>query len=640
MKKFLLYTITILTAFAMPVFAMQETGSYSGVQNSEQIAISETDLKPIETSSQKETAQTTPKIKDIEIEGTNIVRPEDISNMLQLQRGDSFDRDIIQTDLKNIYRTGFFSERMKAIPIDNPDGSVTLKIIVEENAPITDYTVDGNTVVSNEELFPILDKLIGKPQNIESINQAIEEIQECYSEKGYILARVDTLYDDPDGTINLHINEGEIDRILISGNAKTKDYIIARNILTEAGSIYNENQIREDLVRLYATQAFKDVRRSIEPSDRDSEKYDVTIEVDEQRTASISVGAGLDTATGVFGSAGITDNNFRGLNQRVGLNFMVGSGVVMSDSSVLSHANIQAELSFFEPHFINADNSLMSKVFFRDFGSYQVPLAIEQRIGADVTVSHQMKSSQHLKSSFSLGLENVRLKEGDRGNIANLYNKYHIPISERARQLQGGLYVSLTPGLTYDTRDSLINTRNGIIANVKFTESVNLSDTAYSFGKLQGYAKKYVPIGQKSSLSFLGRAGGKVWGDMPEVMAYRLGGPYSIRGFKMSGVGTGDAYVMASAELATPIPFIDKLKVNFLDNMRFTMFVDAGKIFNPTITDRMYDRPLQAIVAGVGLKLYIPGLGPLSIDYGIPLTNPGENMPRGYFTFGIGDMMY
>ena len=624
MNKYISAIIALFLTMTMPVFAI----------NTDAIAIN--DFSPSSSSMSDSSAM----IKDIEIDGTNLISPEDIANMLQLHRGDAFDRDIIQTDLKNIYRTGFFSERMKAVPIDNPDGSITLKIVLEENRPITDFTIDGNTVVSNDELLTYLDPLVGKPQNIETINETIEKIQELYASKGYILARIDSFYDDPDGTVNIHISEGEIDRIFITGNTKTKDYIIARNILTEAGSIYNENQIREDLVRLYATQAFKDVTRSIEPSDRNSDKYDVTIKVDEQRTASLSVGGGIDTATGLFGSAGISDNNFRGLNQRVGLNFMLGSGVVMSDSSVLNRANIQAELSFFEPHFLNADNSLMGKVFFRDFGSYQVPLAIEKRIGADVTVSHKMKSSKHLTSTFSLGLENVSLDEGGEKDILLLYNKYHIPISQRAKQLDGGLFVSLSPGLTYDTRDTLINTRSGTLANVKFTEAINLSDSDNSFGKLQGYVKRYIPIGKKSSFSLLARAGGKLWGNMPEVMAYRLGGPYSVRGYRMSGVGTGDAYVMGSAELATPIPFIDKLKVNFLNNMRLTMFVDAGKVFAPTITDTLYERPMQAIVAGVGLKFYIPGLGPLSVDYGIPLTNPGGYGDKGYFTFGIGDMMY
>ncbi len=147
-----------------------------------------------------------------------------------MHRGDEYSRDLIQNDLKNIYQMGFFTEKMKAVPIQNPDGSLTLKIILEENAPVTDFTIDGNTVISNDEILSFLEPLKGEPQNIDEINLAIQKIQEYYGSKGYILARVDSLYDDPDGTLNVHINEGEIDKILISGNDKTKDYIISRNI--------------------------------------------------------------------------------------------------------------------------------------------------------------------------------------------------------------------------------------------------------------------------------------------------------------------------------------------------------------------------------------------------------------------------
>lgn len=579
-------------------------------------------------------------IKDIDIEGTNVIKPEYILNRIQLQRGDEFSRDLIQNDLKSIYKMGFFSDKMRAVPMQNPDGSITLKILLEENTPVTGFTVDGNTVVSTDEILGFLAPLKGEPQNIEDINSAIVKIQECYGSKGYILARVDSLYDDPDGTINVHVNEGEINKILISGNAKTKDYVIARNILTEAGTVYNENLIREDLVRLYATQAFKDVKRDIEPAVDNPEKYDVTIQVEEQRTATFSIGGGLDSATGIFGSGGIADNNFRGLNQRVGLNVLAGSSVVLNDSAIVNKMNMQAELSFFEPHFLNADNSLNNRVFFRDFGSYQVPLAIERRIGAEATVAHRVKNNKHLTTTLSLGLENVDLREGDESTVKSLYASKGLNIAQRADQLQGGTFLSLSPGLIYDTRDSAVNPRNGVIANVRFDEALNVAGFDNSYGKLTGSVKKYIPIGKKSSLSFLAKAGGQTWGDMPEVMQYRLGGPYSIRGYRMSSVGTGNAFYMGSVELATPIPFSDRLKAKFLDNVRLTFFMDGGQIFNKNISDTLYDRPMYAVAAGMGLKVYIPGVGPLSVDYGIPITNPGASGSKsGYFTFGVGDMM-
>lgn len=580
-------------------------------------------------------------IKNIEFYGLNSVPQSEITDKMQMKAGEEYTREKMQADLKTIYETGYFTEKMKAIPTTNPDGTVSVKIVVEENIPVKDFTIEGNSVISTEDILATLTGMKGKPQNITQLNIAISKIQELYQEKGYILARIDSVTDDPDGTINISIKEGIIDKIMIEGNEKTKDYIVARNILTEPGMIYNENLIKEDLVRLYATQAFKDVTREIEPSEEIPDAYDITIKIQEQRTASISVGGGLDTVTGLFGSMGITENNFRGRCERLSLTGLVGTGVILNDSSVKDHMNIQAELSYFKPYFYNADTSLNTRIFFRDFGSYQVPLAVERRYGGEVTLAHKLKFNRHATATFSLGAENINVQEGDFNGISALYRRYNIPISERAKQLEGGLFLSLSPALLYDTRDSATVTRHGTMASLRFDENIGLNGFDKTNGKLTGMIKQYIPVAKKSSLSFTVKGGGAIHGDIPEVMAYRLGGPYTVRGFKMSGVGTGNAFIMGSAEFATPIPFLDRTRIAFLNNLRFTVWADAGKVFDGTITNQLYDRPMYAVSAGVGLKVFIPGMGPLSIDYGIPLTNPGSNGSKnGYFTFGVGDLLY
>lgn len=593
------------------------------------------DVLPTPVISQEKT------IKSIEFMGLNSLSQDEILSQMRMKVGEPYNRSDMQDDLKTIYETGYFSERMKAIPTNNDDGTVTIKIIVEENIPVKDFTIDGNTVISTEDILAQLEEMKGKPQNIAKINEAITKIQDLYMQKGYILSRIASVTDDPDGTINIVIKEGVIDKIMIEGNEKTKDYVVARNILTEPGMVYNENMIKEDLVRLYATQAFKDVTREIEPSADVEDAYDITIKIKEQRTASVSVGGGLDTATGLFGSLGISENNFRGRAERISLTGLAGTGVIMNDNSVVNHMNIQAELSYFKPYFFNSDTSLNTRLFFRDFGSYQVPMAIEQRFGGEFTVAHKFKRNRHTTATFGLGVENINVKEGDRKKITSLYEKYNVPLSERAKQLEGGLFLSLSPALLYDTRDSATITRHGTMASLRFDENIGLNGLNKTNGKLTGMIKQYIPIAKKSSFSLTVKGGGAIHGNIPEVMAYRLGGPYSIRGFKMSGVGTGNAFIMGSAEFATPIPFMDRTRIAFLNNLRFTMWVDAGKVFNSTVSDKIYDRPMYAISAGVGLKVFIPGMGPLSIDYGIPLTNPGHNGSKsGYFTFGVGDLMY
>ncbi len=600
------------------------------------------DLNEMDSIEESAYDSSTAYINDIEILGSNIIKSDYILSKMSLKKGDLYDKDKMQQDLKTIYKLGYFTERMKAVPVKNSNGTISLKIIVEENIPVTDFTIEGNTVVSSEELMQYLLPLKGKPQNITAINQALEKINQCYYDKGYILSKIDSIYDDPDGTLNISITEGKINSISIKGNEKTKQYVIERNIMTEPGSVYNENQLKQDLVRLYSTQAFKDVNRTIEASEDDPDKFDVTIELTEQRTASVSVGGGLDSATGVFGSLGITDNNFRGRNQRISLTGMVGSGVLMSDSSILNKINYQAEISFFEPHFLNADNSLMSKIYYRDLGSYQIPLAMERRIGIEGTLAHRLKTNRRLSSTLTIGGEYIDLSEGDSAKISNLFNAHGLNIADRAKELEGGFFLKVAPGLSYDSRDSAINPRNGVVASVRFEEAFGLDGFNKTTGRLSGMAKKYIPIAKKSSFTLTGRGGLKLHGsNMPEVMAYRLGGPYTVRGYKVNGVGTGTSFIMGSAELATPIPFVDRLKVNFLQNLRLTFWVDAGTVFNPTISSTLFDRPNHAITAGIGLKINMPGVGPLSVDYGFPLTNPGPNGNRnGYFTFGVGDMMY
>ena len=600
------------------------------------------DLNAMDSIEESAYDSSTAYINDIEILGSNIIKSDYILSKMSLKKGDLYDKDKMQQDLKTIYKLGYFTERMKAVPVKNSNGTISLKIIVEENIPVTDFTIEGNTVVSSEELMQYLLPLKGKPQNIAAINQALERINQCYYDKGYILSKIDSIYDDPDGTLNISITEGKINSISIKGNEKTKEYVIERNIMTEPGSVYNENQLKQDLVRLYSTQAFKDVNRSIEVSQDDPDKFDVTIELTEQRTASVSVGGGLDSATGVFGSLGITDNNFRGRNERISVTGMVGSGVLMSDSSILNKVNYQAEISFFEPHFLNADNSLMSKLYYRDLGSYQIPLAMERRIGIEGTLAHRLKTNKRMSSTLTLGGEYIDLSEGDYAKISNLYRSHGLNIADRAKELEGGFFLKVAPGLSYDSRDSALNPRNGVVASIRYEEAFGLDGFDKTNGRLSGMAKKYIPIAKKSSFTITGRGGLKIHGsNMPEVMAYRLGGPYTVRGYKVNGVGTGTSFIMGSAELATPIPFVDRLKVNFLQNLRITFWVDAGTVFNPTISSALFDRPNHAITAGIGLKINMPGVGPLSIDYGFPLTNPGPNGNRnGYFTFGVGDMMY
>ena len=576
-------------------------------------------------------------IKEIEIFGNNLLDANYIKEQIESKEGMQYVRSNVSNDLKALYATGYFTRNLRALPIKIDDRNVKLRIIVEENPPVSGFVLIGNNSIPNSEIMNILAPYKGKPQNILGINNAINEIQDLYSSRGYIVARVSKIVDDPDGVVNVIIDEGIIGDIIVEGNNKTRDFIVKRNIFLQPGSVYNENTMRSDILRLMGTQAFKDVQRELK-QDEETGLYDVYISLEEQRTGKISVGVGIDSASGFFGSVGFGENNFRGLGQKLNINLMAGTGILMNDSSVSHKANLQGEVSFLEPMFKRENQSLAIRGFGRYYGSYQVPLAIERRIGGEVTLARKFIAFKNLSGSLSFGAEHVHLSEGDEGKIRAQYAARGYSWTERKREMEDGLFVKITPQLIYDTRDTSVNARHGVLARATLEENIGIG--AKTFGKLHGSIKRFVAVGKKSSIVLTARAGGKIHGTVPEFAAYSLGGPYTIRGFNISEVGVGDGYMLGSAELRIPIPFIDRLTSNsFLNNLRIATFVDAGTLFNRSIGSKVYDKPGYAISAGVGLRIFIPGLGPINLDYGLPLTNThAVHRSGGFFTFGMGEM--
>ncbi len=111
-------------------------------------------------------------IKNIEFYGLNSVPQSEITDKMQMKAGEEYTREKMQADLKTIYETGYFTEKMKAIPTTNPDGTVSVKIVVEENIPVKDFTIEGNSVIPTEDILATLTGMKGKPQNITQLNIA------------------------------------------------------------------------------------------------------------------------------------------------------------------------------------------------------------------------------------------------------------------------------------------------------------------------------------------------------------------------------------------------------------------------------------------------------------------------------------
>lgn len=577
-------------------------------------------------------------IKQVDIEGNNIISDEQIKNVMKGQVGTLYSVEAVKADLQDIFGMGYFTKNMKALPKKTPNG-VILKIVVQENVPITAFNVSGNTAIDSKDILDVVNKNIGTPQNINLLNDMIDQIEDLYAEKGYTLARVKSIQDEPDGCIDIKVDEGYIDQIQLEGNLKTKDYVIKRNMLIKEGDIYNEMALADDIKRIFNTRAFGDVKRIVSQSDKDPEKYCLKIQVEEKRSGSISLGGGLDTATGVFGTTGFTDYNFRGRGQQLGVDFTTGSGMMFSNNSILHRASYQLETRFFDPYFLQSKNSFMAKAFARDYASWQVPLATERRFGTEFELMRPFETKKHLVGGITFGVENVAIKEGDQNKAVSDFAASGVDFSERAKMLQGGTYISLGPKLIYDTRDSVIAPRSGVYAHAGAREYFAMLGGGTSFGKVDASIQRYVPVGEKSTFALMAKTGINLNKEAPLFSQYTLGGIRSIRGFQQSAAGNGLGMMMATAEFRTPVPFMDKITQNtFFNDMRLVAFLDAGKVLSPSVVDDIYKYPGYGIATGFGLRVYIPGLGPLKLDYGFPLSALGAGQAKtGRFLFDMGE---
>lgn len=340
-------------------------------------------------------------IEDVTIEGNRLVPTENILEVIKTRRGDKFDREQVVRDLKAVNSMGYFDDRsLQVVPEVSGSGGVLLKIRVQENAPVTEFAFQGNSVMSAEELQKMFSDQLGKPQNLTQLSQSIDKVEQQYHEKGYTLARVIDVKDDPDGSVHLKIDEGVINSIQIAGNKKTKEFIIKNNIKLKPGTVYNEKQLTADLRKLYANGYFQDIRRSLSPSTTDPDKYDLKVEVDEKRTGSVGLGGGVDTIAGPFGSFSFSDSNFRGRGQIVQFNSNMGTGMFGSFTNAVNNGGssfmptrrtFQVEASFIEPSLRGGKTSMAVTGFGRDLGSMVVDDATQRSIGLNLNFARPLK---------------------------------------------------------------------------------------------------------------------------------------------------------------------------------------------------------------------------------------------------------
>ena len=486
-------------------------------------------------------------------------------------------------------------------------------------------------------LFPTNE--VGKKlkMNVESIftpkglTKDIEAIQDLFGSKGYIDARVIARKtpNTQTGTMDLvyELEEGEksfIEKIEIKGNIKTKDRVLRRELAVSPGEVFDSVRVKLSKQRLEGLSFFERVETQAEPTDVPDRK-NLVIAVNEKNTGNFTIGAGFSSVDSILGFVEVSQSNFDLFKPP----WFVGAGQKMRLRISIGDLRREYTVSFIEPWFLGKKLQFSTDLYHveKDFVSLN-DYYNERRTGARVGLSKAL-GSDFLIGGVSYTIENV-------GIVAV------IPTAPAfIKQEEGYRLVSkVGTSLAYDTRNSALLPDKGQRTELRTEVAGGPLGGESDFYRLElGTHWYFKGIWEGNVLEFMAR-GGVVqhYGDSTYVPFYDrfyLGGIESLRGYRYREVGPreggeatgGDTYWFGSLEYSIPI----------IDRVRFALFYDIGMVYPDAYSfdTKGSNTGFYNDNYGLGIRLNLP-IGPLKLDYGIPINSSPDNHSHGRFQFSAG----
>jgi outer membrane protein insertion porin family len=410
------------------------------------------------------------------------------------------------------------------------------------------------------------------------------------------------------------IGEGErvyIGKINISGNLRTLDSVIRREMQLAEGDAFNRAKIRESERRIRRLGFFERVNIEKVPSPV-PDRVTLSVQVVENSTGELSFGAGLSSDAGVLGNASIRERNLLGQGQDLLLNFAV------------STKDTQLDLSFTEPYFLNRPLSAGFDIFASEQDHKSVSAYSERTAGFGVRVGYEPAPRWRQTWSYSLKDSDISASSG----------------ASRFVLAQEGLSTTskISQKLTYDATDNFFNPSEGL----RLSWNIGLAGLGGSVAYLNNEAKasQFFSLSSETVLQLSTRAGA-IFGFDQDIKLndrYFLGGT-NFRGFAFSGVGARDSatsdalggnyYYLGSFELTFPLGLSKE------SGIRGRAFVDAGSVFHTDDSGGgINDSANPRASVGVGLT-WESALGPLRLDFGYAILKEDFDQEQVFsFTFG------
>jgi outer membrane protein assembly factor BamA len=638
-----------------------------------------------------------PVVTKIVFSGNQKVPSDTLSALMDLSVGQVFNTNTFRQDvlkINNYYeRIGYGGQvptHVKDLNLDPSTGVLTLQI--QEGLIVRHIIIGGDPLLPPTLILPSLTLKTGSEYSDEVRDADYKALSKLYEDKyhleignfegGIDPSSIDLKAGTADVKYNIYV--ARIAVVEITGNNRTKDAVIRRNLRERPGMVLNTDAVKRDYQRLNALGFFSKVNPDIKQGPDPKKPQDVTLvwEVTEQRTAQASVGFGYSgglTGQGLYGTLGFSDNNLAGTGNTASLQFEKGArtGVAQLSVSVPFVGNspqsqkyslggsvfTNSSTYYYPVYTVGSSTATIASnttqpvpvTLYANANSTELDnvVATSESSSTGFNLSIGRRLSDYTLLTLTPGAQTIRYNttvpspyyfQGTNPNIlttapssvlnseSNNYNgSFGISSSAIANVNTGAPYNlnTLGIGLSSVTLDDPFNPRTGWNAKLNTSLSEPAFGSNFNFTETTLDIARFFPILRSATIGFH-LVGDKSSGVIPPSSLYTFS-DQQMRGYNTVFYATDAA--LGQVELRQPLTADRRLTVAvFVDELDYQIR-GAYPLLDP-YTNRIVGYPADWTLvgdAGVGLRFDVPQLGlrTVRIDF-------AKGVDGTHTSFGIG----
>ena len=583
------------------------------------------------------------KIKKINIVGNKTFKEKKLLKQFKLSaptmfsfftKNDQYSKQKLSGDLEalrsfyldNGYLNFNIDSTQVSITPDKKDIYITINIGEGEQYTVTEVKLGGDLILPENDLFELITIKSGKLFSRKKVTDSSKNLTERLGEEGYSFTNVNSIpdinKDDKTVAITFYVDPGKrvyVRRINFSGNSKTRDEVIRREMRQQEGAWISTTQVERGRLRLQRTGYFKDVNVETPAVPGTTDQVDVNYTVEEAPGGQLGAGIGFSQSSGIIFNTSITQDNFLGSGKRISFAF--------NNSDI----NTRYGIGYLNPYYTIDGISQGFNAFYRETDAFDANLSEfdSKELGADISFGLPVTENNTIDTSLGYKKTDINLGSNTATQLVDFVNKH------------GDEYdiLSWNLGFKYDTRNKAVLPDKGILHRIYTEVSVPGLGSSLEYYKVNYETKWFKDIYEDYILTLGAKFGyGDGYGDTSELPFFEnfyAGGPRSVRGYEENTLGPRDSLnrplggstrIVGNAEIILPVPFLSDFK-----SVRVTGFFDAGNVYGPdediSFDDLRYSTGVSAI--------WISPFGAVSASLAMPIGDKDIDKTQSFqFTFG------